>query len=661
MRDVGFGFGGLLAGLREMVFRRLISLCIIIASVGVVEAEPPPPPLQGEAILAHLGRTIAWFRRVQMVEPDTSAPDDLVSRDRLRETSTAALQLSFDFARAAVPIVNKAASGAESAKKPPTDTPDSNLDRAVARSAERIATLQSRLADLDTQRASAPAAQRKTLEAQRDEVQAALALAKDVQSTVQNLAHFAIRGSGAGQGGGLAAQIAQLERSVPEARHTSSSKPSTSTPAPAPTPTPSPAPASQPLATTPGTNEANLAPFHPEMAGLIALATQWFTLRAHRVELDDVMRQTDGVLKSIDDVRAPLVNTAREFMRQTDAVSTQTHDAAEAARTRQTLQDAAVEFKQISTLIIPIAEQAIATEASRGTLGEWRDRLKIEMSTTARYLIFRAATLGIVVGFVLLLSEIWRRATFRYLHDTRRRRQFLLLRRILVSVAIAIVVIIGVVSEMGSLATYVGFVTAGIAVAMQNVILAVVAYFFLIGRYGVRVGDRITLAGVTGNVIDIGLVRIYLMELAGGNLDPTGRIVVLSNAVLFQPQALFKQVPGADYVWRVITLTIDAAHVDAQQVEERLRAAADSVYEEFRGSIEAQHATLQRYVNIETRVPHPEVSVRLTSSAFECMIRYPADPARVAATNRKMIDALRAALAKEPGLTLVSSAGPAIE
>jgi hypothetical protein len=60
-------------------------------------------------------------------------------------------------------------------------------------------------------------------------------------------------------------------------------------------------------------------------------------------------------------------------------------------------------------------------------------------------------------------------------------------------------------------------------------------------------------------------------------------------------------------------------------------------------------------------VPHPEVYVRLTSSGFECTIRYPADPARVAATNRKMIDALRAALAKEPSLTLVSSAGPTIE
>ena len=183
---------------------------------------------------------------------------------------------------------------------------------------------------------------------------------------------------------------------------------------------------------------------------------------------------------------------------------------------------------------------------------------------------------GIVLGWVavvLIVSDIWRRATFRYLHDVRRRRQFLVLRRVAVGIALTLVIVFGLVSEIGSIATYIGFVTAGVAVALQNVILAVVAYFFLIGRYGVRVGDRITLAGVTGRVVDIGLVRIYLMELSGPDLHATGRMVVLSNAVLFQPTALFKQIPGADFVWHTVTLTI-AATADVSEAHKRLKAAA---------------------------------------------------------------------------------------
>jgi small-conductance mechanosensitive channel len=393
---------------------------------------------------------------------------------------------------------------------------------------------------------------------------------------------------------------------------------------------------------------------------LIALSAQVLTLRARRQEMNDLLRQTDAVLKGIDDIRTPLVNSTREFMKQTDSLASATHDTAEAIRTRQALQSAAGQFKQLSTVIVPLAEQAIATEATRGTLVEWRDRLTAQIGTSARFLIFRAAMLMAVLVVILVLSEIWRRATFRYFHDTRRRRQFLLLRRFVVTAVVSIAVMLGVVSEVGSLATYAGFVTAGIAVAMQNVILAIVAYFFLIGRSGVRVGDRITLAGVTGSVIEIGLVRIYLMELAGRDFHPTGRIVVLSNAVLFQPSALFKHVPGADYVWHVITLTV-AATADAQDVETRVRTAADSVYEDYRPQIEQQNATFQRYVNIETLAPRPEVTVRLTGAGLECLVRYPAEPARAASTDRNMIDALREALAKDPAVPLIASTGPAIE
>src|SRR5262249_13775686 len=157
--------------------------------------------------------------------------------------------------------------------------------------------------------------------------------------------------------------------------------------------------------------------------------------------------------------------------------------------------------------------------------------------------------LAIGIAAVMVVSSIWRRITFRYVRDVRRRTQFLTLRRVVVAIAITIVIIFSFVSEFGSLATYAGLLTAGIAVALQNVILSVVAYFFLIGRYGIRAGDRVTISGVTGTVIDIGLVRIYLAELGGpgDELHPTGRIVVYSNSVLFQPAALFKQIPDAEY------------------------------------------------------------------------------------------------------------------
>ena len=139
---------------------------------------------------------------------------------------------------------------------------------------------------------------------------------------------------------------------------------------------------------------------------------------------------------------------------------------------------------------------------------------------------------------------------------------FCLLRRIVIGFCMGIVLILGFVSEFSSLATFAGFITAGLAVGLQTILLSVAAYFFLVGRWGIRVGDRISVAGVTGDVVDVGLVRLYLMELAGTGVDlyPTGRIVVFSNSVLFQATTpLFKQLPGADYAWHEVAVTVNPA------------------------------------------------------------------------------------------------------
>src|SRR5438105_13313438 len=135
-----------------------------------------------------------------------------------------------------------------------------------------------------------------------------------------------------------------------------------------------------------------------------------------------------------------------------------------------------------------------------------------------RSLAVRAALLVALIGLLLGGSELWRRATFRYVRDLRRRQVSLLVRRIMVTAAVSIAVIFSLVSEIGSLATFAGFITAGLAVALQNVILSVAAYFFLIGKYGLRVGARVQIGNVLGDVLDIGLVRLHVMESGADGL-----------------------------------------------------------------------------------------------------------------------------------------------
>jgi small-conductance mechanosensitive channel len=372
-----------------------------------------------------------------------------------------------------------------------------------------------------------------------------------------------------------------------------------------------------------------------------------------RRQLADSVKETADLQDETEKVRATLTNEVRTIIGTGLVISAAT-DPAQLLAQRQALEAGTTRFKQLSTVLVPLGEQALIVENAAGTLEDWRSDLDMRMATIARYIAVR---LGIILGWivvVLVVSEVWKRATFRYLHDLRRRRQFMVLRRVAVGIALTVVIVLGLVSEIGSIATYAGFVTAGVAVALQNVILAVVAYFFFIGRYGVRVGDRVTLAGVTGRVVDIGLVRIYLMELSGPDLHSTGRMVVLSNSVLFQPTAMFKQIPGADYVWHTVTLTIEAT-ADVAEAHKRLKAASDAVYEKYRAVIERQHAVVQRFIDFDASSPQPELRLRLTENGLECAVRYPVELDNAAVIDQQMLKALRDALEQDPPFKLVSS------
>ena len=147
--------------------------------------------------------------------------------------------------------------------------------------------------------------------------------------------------------------------------------------------------------------------------------------------------------------------------------------------------------------------------------------------------------LGVIVALavIMICGVLWRVAVTRYVVDGPRRRLLLTTRSVVIALAVALVLIFHFTSEMAALVTALGFAAAGIAFALQNVILAVAGYFTMVAPNGIRVGDRVSLQGpfgyVHGEVIEIGVVRTRLRELAGDPLQPTGRIMVFPNSVAF--------------------------------------------------------------------------------------------------------------------------------
>jgi small-conductance mechanosensitive channel len=608
-------------------FRTWLLICGAFVFVPV-EGAGQSNSIRSQDILAHLESVISWYHDLSSVD---ASDVDVLTRANLQQTSLEALQLAFRFARAESALI-------ATEQKSQTPAQSGNLQQAAARAAARVSAVKSQIAAIDAQLPKATRQQREILSAQRSELNAELDLAKEIQGTIQNLISFAgTIGSG---GGKLTAQIDELERSVPEVTGKNS------------------APANN------SRQPASPVVFSPESAGIVGLVTELFTIHSSRSRLDDRLKSTDALEAGIQRLKVPLVSEARSSIQQSDQISSQSNsqDPAQLRASQNQLTALVDRFKQLSTAIVPLNEEGIAVGRARSYLGESINTLGQQSDRAVYYLLLRAGTLGIVIVVVLFISELWRRATFRYVGDPRRRRQFLVVRRVVVAIVIAMAFMFGFVSEFGSLATYAGFVTAGVAVALQSPILSVVAYFFLIGRYGIKVGDRVTIAGVTGEVIEIGFVRIYLMELAGSGSDlhPTGRVVVFSNSVIFQPAALYKQMPGIDYVWHTATLTLMGDN-DFQIAEKTLNAAVDSAYKKYGGRIEQQYEDVQKSVDIHIAAPGPQSRLRYIDEGLQYTVRYPADIQHAIDMDNEVFKALHDAVAKEPKLNFAPNGTPKVQ
>lgn len=595
-----------------------------------------PSPQQ---VIDYLKQTIDWHHHLTVEEQLATDPSDVLFVDGNRQVARQALQLSFDFARAYAPLapaqpVQGTASG--SSKYEP-------LFREAASTDANVLELQGEIADVKAKLRTARGADRQKLQSTLAETQSEFDLAQARSQTLHTMLQF-VSGAGASSSGNLLMQVEELQRSIPELGADSTKATTNSRQASA--------------SGAQGTS-------HRSPSGILGLVEDLFALKQKIHALDGTIQLTDALSRSSQLLRDP-------FMARISAEAQQSEELASEAdvsgptqleQEKRQLDALTASFKQMSAIVVPLGKQSILFDLYKSNIVRWRSTVESQYSAELRKLLVRGCLFGVIVAFVLGLAEIWRRATFRYVHDLRRRHQFLLLRRIVLWCVIGITMAFALATEIGSLATFAGLITAGIAVALQNVILAIAGYFFLIGKYGVKVGDRVQISGVAGDVVDIGLIRLHLMELAGSGADrqPTGRVVVFSNSIVFQPGASFyRQIPGTNFLWHQLTLTL-SPETDYTVAENRLREAIERVYERYKEKIEQQHRQMEQTLNMPVAMPRIRTHLTPKDNGLEVSIRYPVDAEHAADIDDQVTRELLAALRRAPEFKLAGAGVPNIQ
>jgi small-conductance mechanosensitive channel len=571
-------------------------------------------------------------------------PSDAVYQINAQNLAAEAAQAAFQSAEAEAALI-PAASPAGSSNAAGSSS-QQNVAKMLSDVNARISALQGQVSDLDQQIARSAGAKRQRLMAQKESAQGELELRNATRQALDQMAQF-VRNNGESGRGGLEGSITELRHSVPELANASATKT---------------------VAKPPPAN-----PSGPSSTGLIGEVVALYDQLQGMRQLTLMAQETARVRDAATNLRTPLVATLRATIQQGEQLANQANQTSNQPQTqpsqplqadqeRKQFEALAARFKQIANASLPLSQEIILLGQANSNFLEWRQSLVHESSGILRSIVLRVLAIALAMAVILLLSEIWRRITFRYVTDLRRRRQFLALRRIVMGFCMGIVLILGFVSEFSSLATFAGFITAGLAVGLQTILLSVAAYFFLVGRWGIRVGDRISVAGVTGDVIDVGLVRLYLLEHAGTGVDlfPTGRIVVFSNAVLFQATTpLFKQLPGAEYAWHEVAVTLNpAGKIDL--VETQVLDAVNAVHADYGSELQRQLGATERRIDFQMKVPEPHGQLQYGDAGLEYVVRYPVALRQVSEVDDKITRKLLDILQQQPELQAGVSGLPRI-
>lgn len=110
---------------------------------------------------------------------------------------------------------------------------------------------------------------------------------------------------------------------------------------------------------------------------------------------------------------------------------------------------------------------------------------------------------------------------------------------------------------IASIATFLGLLSAGLAIAFKDILVDLAGWAFILWRRPFEVGDRIQIGDHRGDVIDLRIFQFTLLEI-GNWVDAeqsTGRVIHVPNGQVFtMTQANYTQ--GFQYIWNEIPVLV---------------------------------------------------------------------------------------------------------
>lgn len=202
--------------------------------------------------------------------------------------------------------------------------------------------------------------------------------------------------------------------------------------------------------------------------------------------------------------------------------------------------------------------------------------------------------------------------------------------------------------------TFLGLIGAGVAIALKEPLLSIAGRIAILWGHMFRVGDRIEINKMKGDVIDIGFFYTLMMEIGNwiNGDQASGRIVQFSNSQIFGTP-VFNYTANFRYIWDELMLPVTYSS--------NVRAAAeillDAGREYTREFLQGAHQDLERmrqYFLVSDVELDPQVYFQVTSNWLQLNMRYVVDPKKRRAAQSFIFDRVFAALEEHKDIQIGS-------
>lgn len=190
----------------------------------------------------------------------------------------------------------------------------------------------------------------------------------------------------------------------------------------------------------------------------------------------------------------------------------------------------------------------------------------------------------------------------------------------LIGIVILFLVVFG--DRFSNMATIVGLTGTGLAFALREVIVSFAGWIAIMFGDFFKVGDRVLLGGIKGDVINLGAVRTTLMEIGDwvGGDQYNGRIVRVSNSFIFT-QPVYNYSADFSYVWDEIKVPVRFGS-DTEKVRKILLETACEYIGDISNDAKNQWTMMRKRFQVENTKLEPQVFLVFDDNFIELSLRY---------------------------------------